>query len=265
MSVKDMKSIKDNAARYDAVRKQKIEAAKAAGVDFGRLSVPDDFEFGQFGEDYFKQRCPQQLPIPITDKQAKVLMDMKKKMIGIPYVTKNKGKIIQGAYFVSDTDPRYFFAVSIVTPEDGNDKFFDYNVKLDVCLSGKQWLPLARFDSFGPGHPNYTKDGQVVEPNKVVNQRTPHLHLYDEFTQVVCDDIEYTPAHDVDRRLFTQKESNDPQYFKSGIKSFFGMLNIQPTYNKVVENNYHFTHQQPLFSWENIDYSRTPREMREGK
>lgn len=260
---KDQELMLANEKNFNKVKAEKIKKAQEAGIDFNNLQIPDNFDFQALTGDYFLKRCPQEVAAPITNEQAQTLMRMKKMMIGQPYTKPSKtgGKLIHGAYFVSRTEPRYLFAVSIVTPEKGDDKFFDYNVKLDVCLSGKQWLPLARFDSLGPAHPNYVQNGKVVEKVDVPNAETPHLHTYDEYTQIVCDDLEYSLANEVDRSLYNMKDAKNPQYFKAGIQSFFNMFGVDAIINKEVESDYKYNYNQPLFDWANYKYITSKKDL----
>ena len=84
-----------------------------------------------------------------------------------------------------------------------------FNIKLDFCPQGLDWVNLVRVDCEGPSHPDYIdEDGKLLDEIKILP--TPHVHFNSEIDQVVFQDkLEYTTAYDLSKILDTTKSYKD--------------------------------------------------------
>ena len=154
-------------------------------------------------------------------------ISMPKQRIGNPIMLNNKQKIVHGTYLLGKHNGHnVVYALSIVRNSKDRFKYMDFSIKLDMLVSGMEWLPLVRFDSIGAGHPNYISGGKVAGPEKVKDITGPHIHKNSEATQVLTDDLSYMLATEASQNLKGKFAMSDPYFFRSALESTMRMCGM---------------------------------------
>lgn len=181
-----------------------LEKMKIAGREFGseifsNYSLPKDFDYSKLTGDYFLDTYTQEISIPLTTNNLKKLMTLPKKAINTPYFYNQNGHFVAGQYMIGNLSGKpVLYAFSIIRDEKrANDAF---NIKLDVCVNGQQWLQLARLDSVGTPHPNFYDENQFAQnEDELAYVPAPHMHYAVQRSQVLNNvRFEYLPAKHVD-------------------------------------------------------------------
>ncbi len=262
---KQLDSMRDNLINYEEHKTMlKTQAIDMFGKDiFSDYFVPDNFNYKDLSQDYFKNPTRQLVALPFEQSQFDELLSMEKKMLNSPITLNQKGYYIHGGYFYGVKDGKIvLFAFSITTdaktqmvkhPQLNNYKF---SIKLDMLINGYEPLSLLRFDSLG-NHPNLIVNGQIAQDSQSVEiLNTPHIHKNDEITQVLCDNnLDYTTAYRVSDKVSDMREANDPLYFKTCINNFFNLAHIKAKINVAspkVKDYYYYDYNNSLFDWDNI-------------
>lgn len=223
------------------------EASSVLGEDFLlNYHLPQDFDFSQLNEIFFTERNPQTLALPFDDEVFNKFLTIEKQIINLPIMQKD----VHGAFLVAnDNGKPIVFALSIVKKTE-----IDLNIKLDVLVGGKTWLPLCRLDTFGPSHPNYFNSDKVLD----VPQRapTPHLHINNQLTQILCyDDLDYTTANYLLSLAYENNQENDSPLIKRAINYFFEATNINAPINEKIIDSYDYDSTNPLFDYTKISFA----------
>ena len=175
-------------------REQRIEfinnKIKDSGIKMDEYWIKDDKLLDNLGSlNYFSTTHKQRIPLPYNSKQIREFIKMPKNRIGSVEYCHNRDREVMGAFFVSagdGGDKNSLFAFSIVCNDDPTLKYTNFNIKLDMCIDGKEWLPLMRFDSSGEeDHKCFFVDGKPVSKVEDMQQiDPPHLHLTEDFAQL---------------------------------------------------------------------------------
>ena len=226
---KRLKNAKEN-FKNGKVELRRAEVEKLmheAGIDMDRYWMPSDSMFdGLERLKYFNGAYKQRTPIPFESKKIREFVAMPKARLGmVEYVLTPDRETIGSFYVGSEGDGarNTLFAFSIVCKRDPSIKYTDFNIKLDMCVGGKEWMPLIRLDTgVRDDHRNIFENGVPVD--KVSNMRTvgtPHLHLTEEFTQLYGQNLgNDSQAYNKDYVM------DDPGDFK------FGLSQNNPIFNQ---------------------------------
>ena len=163
---------------------------------------------------------PQNVPMPFPDKYFERFREMPKKKIGEPVMINSGSKLVHGTYLMGkDCGRPVIYAFSVAKNQNTKYANADFNIKLDMLVAGKEWLPLVRFDGCDNEHPNYIVDGKVVKDIDHIERTTSsHIHLNNNATQVLTTDLAYTTAINAPSNIATKAKSKDPQeFFKAAL------------------------------------------------
>lgn len=172
---------------------------------------------------------PQNIPMPFSDKYFERFRNLPKKKIGEPVMLNSGSKIVHGTYLMAkDCGRPVIFAFSIA--KNPKDKFAhtDFNIKLDMLVAGKEWLPLVRFDGCDNPHPNYIVNGKAVKDTEHIEHTTAsHIHLNNNATQVLTTDLSYTTAVDAPTNITDKIKNGDKQdFFKAALDYTLSMCGM---------------------------------------
>ena len=224
-------------------------ASKKLGSDFlTNYHLPQDFIFSNLDESFFYERTPQTMPIPLDDCVFDKFVNMEKKIINLPYIFNNADKNIQGCFLVGDDGGKpVLFALTIVRKNE-----VDTTIKLDVMVSGKEWLPVTRLDTFGPAHPNFYNDNCLIETEIVA---TPHIHKSSQLNQILSyDDLTYSTATHIDELDYENRQNKD-NLTKDAINYFFALTNINAPINEKIAEDYNYSCNEPLFDYTKVSFA----------
>lgn len=216
---KHLQNMKKNEKNYDARKISLINLAKQKGVDIEKYWIDSSFDFDKLfhNEEVFRSGDIQNIAIPFSNDMFCRLISMDKKRIGKSIMLKNKAKMVHGIYLMGGSKNRpVIFALSVVRNASEKLKYVDFSIKLDMLVSGKEWLPLCRVDSVGLSHPNYIdRNHRVVsDMSRVRNIEGPHVHINTEQTQVLTDDLSYMTAEPLGVTMRKLDVVGDNTYFK---------------------------------------------------
>ena len=218
---KSLRQMQENEARYKERERELIAKMKAKGLDKFWVDRSFDIESLVENEDIFKvgARGPQKMAMPFSDRQFDTFRGMTKKAIGSPIMISNGTKLVHGTYLMGKSAGRpVIFAFSIAKDKNERFAYKNFNIKLDMLVGGKEWLPLVRFDGLDNPHPNYIVDGKVVaDTEEVETTSSCHIHLNNSATQVLTSDLSYTTAVDAPKRIASKAKSNDQAFFKAAL------------------------------------------------
>lgn len=205
---------------------------------FSDFSLPNDFDFANLSEDYFNKTYIQNMSIPLSTNNFKMLTSLPKKAINTPYIFNSKDKHIIGQYLLGSLDNKpVLYAFSIV--QDQKHKTEDFNLKLDVCVNGKEWVQLARFDSCGAPHPNFYDENSFAKDIAELSYvPTPHMHYCIQRSQILNGTkFDYMPAKHIDKELLTK---DNKTMLENSLKLFLKSVNIVDNldYNAIINNSY---------------------------
>ena len=121
----------------------KLVCKKYGQQVFSDFSLPIDFDYDTLNAEYFDKTYTQNMSIPLSTNQFKMLTTLPKKAINIPFVFNSKDKHIIGQYLLGSINNKpVLFALSIV--QDAKNPTEEFNIKLDACINGKDWIQLTR-------------------------------------------------------------------------------------------------------------------------
>ncbi len=231
-STTDIYAILKNKRKYKNIRLKCLNLMyKRYGYDlFVDCNLPSNFNYDSLTMDYFTRTYTQSVPIPLSDKMFKKLTRLPKKVINTPFRFYNGGKRICGQYMLSTFNGKpMLYAFSVIQDEKSPNE--NFNLKLDVCINGKDWIQLARLDSAGAPHPNYYDENSFAkEQSDVQFIPAPHVHYCIERSQVLNGTkFDYMPAKHVD--LESMKVQNGKSTLENGLEYFLQFTNIQDTLN----------------------------------
>lgn len=178
------------------VRRAEVDAIMAdAGIDLNSYWIPHEAMFREINTwNYFEKPYKQRIPMPFKQSEIRRFISMPKARIGKVEHCDKLDKDTLGAFFVSSEDDgarNTLFAFSIVCDKNPADKYRWFNIKLDMCVGGKEWMPLVRLDSkIDEGHRNIYVDGKPVSRvEDMPSVDPPHLHVTEEFTQLYASNL----------------------------------------------------------------------------
>lgn len=251
---------------YDKIKSSLTEQAQEKiGTDFLKnYAVPDDFDFSSIDLPSLK-RVQQRIFLPFSDETFRKFIEMEKVPVMQPYNANVRGRHNYTVLLAGKENGKCnIFSLNFSIGTQDNENFTDFSIKLDMLVSGKQWLQLARFDSIGAGHPNYFVDGKIASSaGKVDFAMTPHLHTNSEMTQVLfseCSEMGYMPAQHIPELLSLRNESN-PEYFKRCTESFLEFAGVKYKINKKVSKDFHFDKKISLFDESSFAPEKTAAEF----
>ena len=227
---KSLRQMQENEARYKERESELIANMKRQGLD--KYWVTRDFDIEELvqSEDIFRvgARGPQKTAMPFSDKSFDTFRGMKKKAIGAPIMINNGAKIVHGTYLMGKASGRpVIFAFSIAKDKNERYAYKNFNIKLDMLVAGKEWLPLVRFDGLDNPHPNYIVDGKVVPDTEHIETTSScHIHLNNSAVQVLSNDLSYTTAVDAPKRIASKAKGNDQEFFKSALDYTLSMCGM---------------------------------------
>lgn len=213
---------KYNRAKLHMLRVTSKEYGYGVFTDF---ALPNNFEYEELNGEYFTKTYPQSYAIPLSDEAFKTLTHLPKKAINVPFKRNNGGKKVCGQYMLGSLKGKpVLYAFSIVQSEDNSE---DFNIKLDVCINGKEWVQLARLDAQGEPHPNYYDENSFAKNQLDVSYvPAPHVHYCIQRSQVLNGTkFDYMPAKHVD--LEAIKQQSGQTTLKCALDYFFNFTNIQ--------------------------------------
>ena len=251
-------------ANYEQTRDMLVAQAKEKFGEtiFSHPGLPEDFDIGSLTEDYFTSRYDQQTALPFSDKAFQTLTKMEKRPLNTSFAFERKGKLVSGTYLVGrgKDGEVMLFALSVVRDTKAKNAF---NIKLDFCPQGKEWINLVRLDSEGNPHPNYIVDGKVVRDlSQVQYADTPHVHRATEQSQVLFHDgLDYTPAKDLSETLDLTKSCYDNAMFIQCMDYFMEHIGLDATINPELVETYDFSPEQPLLNFDDMVYEQTVEDI----
>lgn len=237
----DYVPILKNSEKYkNSVLKQLKLAGKEFGYQvFSEFSLPTNFDYSKLTGDYFLETYTQEISIPLTTNNLKKLMTLPKKAINTPFFHNKNGQRIAGQYMIGNLSGKpVLYAFSIVQDDKSPNETF--NIKLDVCVNGKQWLQIARLDSVGTPHPNFYDENQFAQnESELTFVPTPHMHYAVQRSQVLNNiKFDYLPAKHVALESYRADELSTT--LERGLDYFSKSTKIQDefSYEVLTEKNY---------------------------
>lgn len=253
---------------YDKIKSSLIKDARdKIGTDFlTDYAASDDFDFSTIDLSSLK-RVQQKIFMPFSDEQFKKFIEMEKKPIMQPFNANVRGKHVYTVLLAGNENGKCnIFSLNFSIGTQDNENYTDFSIKLDMLVSGKEWLQLARFDSIGAGHPNYIVDGKIAHSASFVPSiPTPHLHTNSEMTQVLfseCSNMSYMPAQHISE-LLRLRNNTDPEYFKKCVLAFLEIAGVKAKINQKVDKNFHFDKNISLFDTSDFSTAKTAQEFLE--
>lgn len=233
-------AILKNERKYKNVKIKlvKMVCKKYGQQVFSNFSLPENFDFSSLNEDYFNRTYIQNMSIPLSTQSFKMLTALPKKAINTPYIFNSKDKHIIGQYLLGSLNGKpILYAFSIV--QDQKHKTEEFNIKLDVCINGKEWVQLARFDSCGAPHPNfYDENSFAKDIDELYYVPTPHMHYCIQRSQILNGTkFDYMPAKHIDKELLTK---DNKTVLENSLGLFLDSVNIVDSldYNAIISNSY---------------------------
>ena len=219
---KELEQMQENALHFDERQTELKEYMIANGLDKYWVTRSFDMESLLESESIFKvgAKGPQRVAMPFSDKSFEKFRELPKKKIGKPFMLNNGAKLVHGTYLIGkDAGRPVIYAFSIAKNPKNKYANADFNIKLDMLVAGKEWLPLVRFDACNNSHPNLIVDGKVVQDTEHIQNTSPtHIHLNNNATQVLTTDLSYTTAIDAPSHITDKlKSENSQDFFKSAL------------------------------------------------
>lgn len=221
----------------------KLHLLRATSKEYGYgvftdSSLPDNFDYSSLSVDYFYDTYTQTFAIPLSDDAFKTLTSLPKKAINTPFIFNRGDKRICGQYMIGNLKGKpVLYAFSIIQADNNSDEF---NIKLDVCVNGKDWVQLARLDSQGAPHPNYYDENSFAKSQlDVTYVPAPHIHYCIQRSQVLNGTkFDYMPAKHVDLQAI--HEQNGCSMLQNGLEYFLKFTNVHGKIklDAVNSNNY---------------------------
>lgn len=227
----DYSAILKNKDKYDNIKIKLLKnACKKLGYNvFKDFDLPQTFNYDCLNADYFNKTYTQTMSIPLTDNVFKMLTKLPKKAINTPFVFNSKDKRITGQYLLGNYNNKpVLYALSIIQNEKNANT--EFNLKLDVCINGKEWIQLARFDSSGAPHPNYYDENTYAKNSNEINYvPAPHMHYCIQRSQVLNGTkFDFMPAKHIE---IEKLKNNNLSFVENSMKYFLDYTNIQEDLN----------------------------------
>ena len=203
----------------------KLVCKKYGQQVFSDYSLPKDFDYDTLNAEYFDKTYTQNMSIPLSTNQFKMLTTLPKKAINIPFVFNSKDKHIIGQYLLGSINNKpVLFALSIV--QDAKNPTEEFNIKLDACINGKDWIQLTRLDSSGAPHPNfYDENSFALNTEELTYVPAPHIHYCIQRSQILNGNkFDYMPAKHIQRELLL---ADNKTMLENGLKYFLDYVGIQ--------------------------------------
>lgn len=189
---RQLKRLKTVLKNYNDPNRREIvyNNLKDVGIDLSSYWIKDDRMLDNLGGmSYFNKPYKQRIAMPFNKENIRKFIDMPKARLGSVEYCHTSDREVMGSFFVASEgggERNSLFALSIVCNDDPSLKYTNFNIKLDMCVGGKEWMPLLRFDSAGEeDHKDIYVDGKPVSKvEDMVSVDPPHLHLTEEFTQM---------------------------------------------------------------------------------
>ncbi len=251
---KELRQMQKNAENYTERLAELRAEMERRGLDKYWVSGRTfDFDSLTQSDSIFKvgAKGPQKIAMPFTDKQFEKFREIPKKRIGAPFILTNKGKTITGTYLMGkDAGRPVIYALSIVRNSNEKYAYTDFNIKLDMLVAGKEWLPLVRFDGLDNEHPNYIVNGKVAQSQDRVQKISgPHIHLNNETTQVLTTDLSYTTARRAPAPIISKAKNKNQSFFKSSLDYVLSECGMSSEILASNNPEYLFDFKQNLFEY----------------
>ena len=253
---KSLKQMQENALHFD----ERQEMLRAYMIENGldKYWVTRDFDIDSLlkSESIFKVGAcgPQRVPMPFSDNSFKRFRELPKKKIGKPFMLNNGAKLVHGTYLIGkDAGRPVIYAFSIAKNPKDKYAHTDFNIKLDMLVAGKEWLPLVRFDACDIPHPNLIVDGKVVaDTEHIENTTSSHIHLNNNATQVLTTDLSYTTAVNAPTAITDKLSSaNEQDFFKAALDYTLSMCGMSRDMLSSQNPEYFVDFNNYLFDYEN--------------
>lgn len=194
--------------------------------------------------EYFGHRQSQKVAMPYEQKDFMHFLSMPKARVGKAraYHTKtNMGNdttddCISATYIASEEGGAHIseFAVTIICKNEKPDrKYKDFSIKLDMCVGGKAWLPLFRYDSAGTVHRNFADDNGT--PYKKLDQLPevdpPHIHMFSTAMQLFGSNLDNDQQAYNDKVPYMVVDENGNKR-----ELMFSMSENNPVFNALLES-----------------------------
>ena len=248
-----LEQMQRNEQQFQQREAQLIQDMKDKGLNKYWVTREFDQKALLASQDIFKVGAggPQNIPMPFPDKYFEKFRAMPKKRIGEPIMINSGSKLVHGTYLEGrDCGRPVIFAFSIA--KNKNTKFADqdFNIKLDMLVAGKEWLPLVRFDGCDMPHPNYIVNGKVVKDvDHIERTSTSHIHLNNNATQVLTTDLAYTTATKAPAFITDKIKSGDRQdFFKAALDYTLSICGMSREMLANKNTEYYIDFQNYLFS-----------------
>lgn len=253
---KYVRGIINNINNAEELKKQIIQKTTAnLGFNFlTNYGIPKDFVLPSKKEleNTFKKVQSQKNAMPFDEEQFKSFRNMKKTPWQNPIIIKVQKSIcynqLMTGYDKTTNQLCLFRFMLMQNPED----YEDFSLKLEMCVGGKEWLPLIRYDAQQESmHKNYIdKNGNFVEHGYDVD--SPHFHITTEAGQVVFHDDLQTSfaqfADKINKKLLTSEVDKDTH-----LKEAVDMFKEHCAVTARIEN-YEVSDTNTLFNYNDIVY-----------
>ena len=251
---KSLRQMQENEARYKEREHALVADMTAQGLNKYWVGSKFNTQALLSSDDIFRigARSPQKVAMPFPEKHFEMFREMPKKAIGNPFMISNGPKLVHGTYLIGkDRGGRpVVFAFSIARDRNEKYAYKNFNIKLDMLVAGKEWLPLVRFDGLDNPHPNYIVNGKVVSDTEHVETTSScHIHLNNSATQVLTNDLSYTTAVDAPKRISNKIQANNQSFFKSALDYTLSICGISKDMLKSDNSEYLMDFENYLFDF----------------
>ena len=253
--------LKEREKEYLSLKQQLINAAKNIYGEsiIDDYSIPENFNLHDLNSKETVIRIDQTVPVPYSNEDFTELLKMPKRAITNIFCEPHGRKFVQSMFLIGKASSGKYVLFSFSVVRDKKEKD-NYTIKLDVKPQGKFWMPLARLDcATGMSHANLINEGKVASSQEEVKRiPTPHLHIYNELTQVLFfDELEYASATSMAHMLNLSKPLDDKENFMTVLNYMLKFCNVNvrtTTVDTSIYGNY-------LFNFEDVHCISTPKEL----
>lgn len=222
MADKNFITMQRHASDPQKRRAEVEELMKQYGIDLNKyyLEDPCEFDYDKLSNSrHFESRHAQNIPMPFKMEEVIRLAKLPKHRINRIESIYENGKNGFGTFLLAREGDKFtLFSFSLVADSQENAKYTNFHVKLDICVGGKEWMPLIRYDSSGQKHPNYIVNNKVVKNESDVEfVRPPHIHVVDEYSQLYAANLSnniqaFNAEHPMAKDLTLPIENNNPGF-----------------------------------------------------
>lgn len=234
---------KDIANKFQRVQEECINQAKDKfGNDvFENFYINDNFNIEEFAKKrlngYAQEKTPS-IAVPFSDSTFELFKRMPKKIIGKAFRNNSLGKCTDVYILIGKNEGKnvlFTLAIRKHSPDD----FSHMNIKLDLWVKGKEWIPIARIDTSGYAHPNYFDiNGEIAKSfTNIQKINTPHMHLNSNKISIMhSTKLDYLPAEFVNVDI-SKYYSSDNRILEKYMNYLADKFNIKDEKNILIKNS----------------------------